>query len=108
MGSINSLIGSSVPEDFSNADPYVRGISIDLNEVLKETLARYRSDNPGVAIILRCETLPAVVVKKQEIVILFDRIIGMIVKHAPLSSKLFLHIDCIEEAARNRSAGDAS
>jgi hypothetical protein len=66
-----------------------------LNEVLRESM-RTLYQFPGV--IVRCESLPYIKGKHQEMLQLFDLLIGMITSFSPAAPKLFLYVDCDEGA----------
>ena len=71
-----------------------------LNDVLRESL-RALYENPGV--VVRCEPLPFISGKKDELVRLFNMLIAMITGFKPAASKLFLYVDCNEGTANLHS-----
>ena len=47
--------------------------------------------------MIRCETLPALPGKKEDVVKLLENLLEIVFHSVPNGSKLFLYIDCIEE-----------
>jgi signal transduction histidine kinase len=72
---------------------------ISLNDLIKETLRRAQSEVDSVQLIVRCETLPQVKADRDGMLKLFDELLGMILKYPPKSSRLFLYVDCEEDAS---------
>jgi len=68
-----------------------------LNEVLQESLKKAQVQVDKVKLIVRCESLPLIVADHDEMVNLFDELLGMILNHPPAASQLFLYINCEED-----------
>src|SRR5215217_5441997 len=72
---------------------------LDLNTVLKKSLKKAQSEVDNLQLIVRCESLPYVKADHDEMVSLFDDLLGMILNHPPQTSRLFLYVDCEEDSA---------
>ena len=68
--------------------------SLSLNDVLKGSLKKAQGAVDHLKIIVRCETLPVVKAGHDDMVRLFDDLLGMILNHPPSSSRLYLYVDC--------------
>lgn len=71
---------------------------LSLNEVLQQSLRKAQALVDKAQLIVRCETLPRVNADYDEMVKLFDDVLGMILNHPPNTSRLFLYIDCVEDS----------
>jgi K+-sensing histidine kinase KdpD len=69
---------------------------LSLNDVFKESLKKAQAQVDNLQLIIRCENLPLIKADEEEMVKLFDDLLGMILNHAPNGSKLFLYVDCEE------------
>jgi len=72
---------------------------ISLNEVLQESLKKAQVQVDKVKLIVRCEPLPATKADHDELVKLFDGLLGMILNSGLENSRLFLYIDCEEDTS---------
>jgi hypothetical protein len=70
---------------------------LSLHNVLKESLKKAQKQVDNLQLIIRCEELPHIKAAHDEMLKLFDDLLGMILNHAPKSSRLFLYVDCDEE-----------
>jgi len=70
---------------------------LSLNEVLQESLRKAQMQVEKVKLIVRCETLPFVIAEHDDMVKLFDELLGMILNHPPDAARLFLYIHCEED-----------
>ena len=68
-----------------------------LNEVLQESLKKAQVQVDKVKLVVRCETLPLIVADHDEMVKLFDELLGMILNHPQDATQLFLYINCEED-----------
>ena len=72
---------------------------LSLDEVLRASLKKAQAQVDRAKLIVRCETLPAVKADREEIVRLFDGLLGMILNSGQNSSRLFLYVDCEEDTS---------
>ncbi|HEY6955454.1 MAG TPA: hypothetical protein VI385_09425 [Flavisolibacter sp.] len=70
---------------------------LSLNEVLQLSLKKAQAQVDKVKLIVRCETLPRVKAEQEEMVKLFDGLLGMILNSGQGNARLFLYIDCEED-----------
>jgi len=70
---------------------------LSLNAILQESLKKAQTQVDKAQLIVRCESLPAIKADHDEIVQLFDDLIGMILNQPPNTTRLFLYVDCEEE-----------
>ena len=75
---------------------YLPGL-LSLNDALQESLKKGQAQVDKAQLIVRCEVLPRIKAGHDEMVKLFDDLLGMILKHSPNTSRLFLYIDCEED-----------
>jgi len=93
-----SVVDSTFPNRDHNTLPKKQNPGVlSLNQVLKESLRKAQKQVDNLQLIIRCEELPHITATHDEIVRLFDDLLGMILNHAPKSSRLFLYVDCEEE-----------
>jgi light-regulated signal transduction histidine kinase (bacteriophytochrome) len=71
---------------------------LDLNMVLKECLKKAQAGVDDLQLIIRCESLPRIRAVYDEMVKLFENLLGTILNHAPETSRLFLYVDCEEDS----------
>lgn len=69
---------------------------LSLNEILQESLKKAQAQVDKSQLIVRCESLPMVKADHDEMVKLFDDLIGMILNQPPNTTRLFLYVDCEE------------
>jgi hypothetical protein len=67
---------------------------LDLNTVLQESLKKAQTRVDHLQLIVRCESLPQIKADHNEMVKLFDDLLGMILNHPQQASRLFLYVDC--------------
>ena len=72
---------------------------LSLNEVLQVSLKKAQSQVEKVKLIVRCETLPRVKAEHDDMVRLFDELLGMILNSGQGIPRLFLYIDCEEDTS---------
>jgi len=72
---------------------------LSLNEVVQASLRKAQAQVDKVKPIVRCETLPLIVAHYDEMVKLFDELLGMILNHPPEGTRLFLYIYCEEDTS---------
>jgi hypothetical protein len=77
---------------------YLPGL-LSLNGVLQESLKKAQIQVDKAQLIVRCETLPQVKADYDEMVKLFDELLGMILNYPPNTSRLFLYVDCEEDSS---------
>lgn len=70
---------------------------LSLNDVLQESLKKAQFQVDKAQLIVRCESLPQVKTDHDEMVKLFDGLLGMILNQPPNTSRLFLYVDCEED-----------
>jgi hypothetical protein len=70
---------------------------INLNEVMQQELLRAQGQDSRSRMIVRCENLPVVEGAPAVVSGLLRGLVSLITAHPPLSSRLFLYIDCEEE-----------
>lgn len=70
---------------------------LSLNEILQESLKKAQAQVDKAQLIVRCENLPLIKADHDEIVKLFDGLIGTILNQPPNATRLFLYVDCDEE-----------
>jgi hypothetical protein len=87
----NFTLSNNIPD---SPDPVVT--TLNLNEIFRESMNRFQSGLQAPNMIVRCEPLPAIQGNRLLIARLFENLISMIVHHRPVSSKLYLYIDCQE------------
>lgn len=85
-GELNTLRSIPVPNFLS------------LNEVFRESL-RKAQETRNLQVVVRCEPLPQVQVNAGELMPVIDDLLRMILSYPPTASKLFLYVDCEEDAA---------
>lgn len=71
---------------------------LDLNVVLKESLKKAQTEVDTLQLIVRCESLPKIEADYEGMLKIFDDLLKMILTHPPQTSRLFLYVDCEEEA----------
>ena len=54
-----------------------------LNDVLKESLKKAQERVRNMQLIIRCENLPRITANRDEVIKLFDDLLGMILNYAP-------------------------
>lgn len=72
---------------------------LSLNEVLQISLKKAQVQVEKSKLIVRSETLPSINSDLDEMVKLFDGLLGMILNSAPENARLFLYIDCEEDTS---------
>jgi hypothetical protein len=72
---------------------------LSLNEILQVSLKKAQVQVDKAKLIVRCETLPTIKADRDEMVKLFDGLLGMILNSGPENSRLFLYIDCEEDSS---------
>ena len=70
--------------------------TVSLNEVVQQVIRGFSSQKANNTII-RCEALPQVSARKEQIAELFQGLLSTIFEEVPNGSKLFLYIDCRAE-----------
>ncbi|MFL5740341.1 MAG: hypothetical protein ACJ75B_08995 [Flavisolibacter sp.] len=80
-------IGNNIPVHFM----------MSLNELIRDAIRKLQLHFNKVDAVIRCETLPTVPGKKEDMVKLLENLLEVIFHSAPSGAKLFLYIDCIEE-----------
>jgi hypothetical protein len=95
-----SAVDSTFPErDYNTlSKKHVSGL-LSLNEVLRESLRKAQARVNSIQLIVRCEMLPQVRAGREEMINLFDELLGIILNCPPNSSRLFLYVYCEEEAS---------
>lgn len=92
-----SILDSTFPNRNYNTLPKKYPDSLlDLNSVLQESLKKAQARVDHLQLIVRCESLPQIKADHEEMVKLFDDLLGMILNHPPTASRLFLYVDCEE------------
>ena len=97
MSTIDRHISGRV-YNFNNFYPLTM---LSLNEIFKESMRKVVSERTASKVIARCENLPDISGNKEDIVDLFEELIGMIVTDKTAPTKLFLYIDCEESKDEN-------
>lgn len=94
-----SILDSTFPNRSFDTLPkkYSHGL-LDLNIVLKASLKKAQSQLDHLELIVRCEALPQIKADHEEIMKLFDDLLGMILSHPPQTSQLFLYVGCEEDS----------
>lgn len=69
---------------------------LSLNDIFRESMKKAQAQVDNLQVIVRCENLPQVHGSRNEMLQLFDNLLGMILNHPPRNSKLFLYVDCEE------------
>jgi len=91
------ILDSTFPDgNYNTLQKKYSGGLLDLNSVLNESLKKAQSQVDHLQLIVRCETLPQIKADHDEMVKLFDGLLGMILNHPPQTSRLFLYVDCEE------------
>ncbi|MGZ3975597.1 MAG: hypothetical protein ACXVMI_15110 [Flavisolibacter sp.] len=72
---------------------------LSLNQVLQVSLKKAQAQVDRVKLIVRCETLPHVKAAQDDMVRLFDGLLGMILNSGQGNPRLFLYIDCEEDTS---------
>ena len=67
---------------------------LSLSSILQESLKKAQVQVDKTQLIVRCETLPIIKADHDEIVTLFNDLIGMILNQPPNTTRLFLYVDC--------------
>lgn len=91
-----STITSPVENVGSNGIP-VQANTVSLNEVIQQVIKDYNTQKKATNTIIRCEALPEVKARKEQLTELFHGLLSTIFDEAPNGSKLFLYIDCRQE-----------
>ena len=71
--------------------------ALALNEVFKASMKKAQEEVKNLQVIVRCESLPQIEGSYQQMLMLFDHLLSIIIKHPPKNSRLFLYVDCEEE-----------
>lgn len=94
-----SILDSTFPNRNYNTLPKKYPDSLlDLNTVLQESLKKAQVRVDHLQLVVRCESLPQIKADHDEMVKLFDDLLGMILNHPPQASRLFLYVDCEENS----------
>jgi hypothetical protein len=64
-----------------------------LNEIIQQVIKEYNTQRSISNTIIRCETLPSIKARKEQLTDLFKGLLGTIFNEVPNGSKLFLYID---------------
>lgn len=87
----NTMSDEKVLTDFSASGTVI------LNDVLHRSLQKYQHEIIKGNIITRCDELPEVEGKEQELEVVFKNIVSIILDNDLLSNKQFLHVNCTDE-----------
>jgi len=95
-----SIPDSAFPRGNNNAleRKHITGL-LSLNEILQDSLRKAQVQVDKVKLIVRCDMLPLIVADHDEMVKLFDELLGMILNHPPDGTRLFLYIYCEEDTS---------
>ena len=95
-----TILDSKFPETNYNTleKKHLPGL-LSLNDLLQESLKKAQAQVDKVKLIVRCESLPHIKADYEEMIKLFDDLLGMILNHPPNTSHLFLYIDCEEDTS---------
>lgn len=74
---------------------------LSLNDIFRESMKKAQAQTGNLEVIVRCENLPQIQGNYNQMVELFDNLLSMILNHSPIGSRLFLYIDCEEDAERS-------
>jgi hypothetical protein len=77
---------------------YLSGL-LALNDVLQESLKKAQNQVDKAQLIVRCENLPRIKADRDEMVKLFDGLLGTILNDPSNTSRLFLYVDCEEDSS---------
>lgn len=88
---------SIFPTQQYNTENLPQTPSLHLNDVFKASMKKAQEEVKNLQVIVRCESLPQIEGSYQEMLTLFDHLLGMIVHYPPKNSRLFLYVDCEEE-----------
>jgi len=92
-----SILDSTFPyRNYSTLEKNYPTDLLSLNDILQESLKKAQAQVDKAQLIVRCESLPLIKADHDEIVTLFDDLIGMILNQPPNTTRLFLYIDCEE------------
>jgi light-regulated signal transduction histidine kinase (bacteriophytochrome) len=93
------ILDSMFPDgNYNTLQKEYSGGLLNLNTVLKESLKKAQSQIDNLQLIVRCESLPQIKADHDDMVGLFDNLLGMILNHHSQTLRLFLYVDC-EEAS---------
>jgi hypothetical protein len=94
-----SILDSTFPNRNYNTlqKKYSDGL-LDLNTVLKECLKKAQAEVDDFQLVVRCESLPQIRAVYDGMLKFFDDLLGTILNHPPLTSRLFLYVDCEAES----------
>jgi len=94
-----TVLNSEFPKgNYNTLEKKYLPVLLPLNEVLNESLKKAQAEVDNLQLIIRCESLPQIKADRDEMVKLFDHLLNMILNHPPQTSRLFLYVDCEEEA----------
>jgi len=71
---------------------------LSLNDIIQQSLKKAQTQVDKAQLIVRCEALPRIKAEREEMVKLFDDLLSMILNCPPTTTRLFLYIDCEENA----------
>jgi hypothetical protein len=77
-------------------DPPSRTL-VSLNEIFKQSMRKAQMCHELPDVIVRNDALPDVYASSDDVLIMFDCLLGTILKTVPTGNKLFLYVDCDKE-----------
>jgi len=75
----------------------VQANTVSLNETVQQVIRDFNRQKKANNAIIRCEALPEVIAREEQLVELFSGLLSTIFDEVPNGSKLFLYIDCRDE-----------
>lgn len=84
-----------------NVDPngiQVHANTVSVNDVIQQVIKEYNTQKKATNAIIRCEALPRVKARKEQLAELFQGLLSTIFDEVPKGSKLFLYIDCRDDS----------
>ena len=87
-----SITDSAIPPGGQNSTASM----VSLNELFKESLRKVQAGT-DMNMVVRCQVLPVIRGRREEMENLFDTLVRMIVHGAPYGSRRYLYVDCEEE-----------